>query len=55
MKFCCHITETTDHEIIVEAETEEEAEKLALQDHIEGHSNFNGVQDRSVVATPSDP
>ena len=53
MKWCCHISETTDHEIIVEAATEQEAEKLALEEHIDGDSNFNGVQDRSVV-TPAD-
>jgi hypothetical protein len=55
MKYCCHIREVTDHEIIVEADSEAQAEQIALAEHLQGGSAFNAVTERETTATLADP
>ena len=44
------ITETSVHTVRVEAESEEQAEQFALEDHLAGNSSFSHVEERDICA-----
>lgn len=50
-KFKVTVTETTEHELTVEASSEEEARELAEEEHAAGESRFIGCTDREFTAT----
>jgi len=51
-KYLVTITETTAHDVTIEADSPEQAEIRALEEHIDGHSTFVACTDRQTHVTP---